>query len=313
MQDVIHEQLIQAKKQLRRKQKLDAVLAESQFQLRHLRDDCRRMERVLDREKTDVDNLEGFTLTGLFYAILGTKEQRLEKERQEYLAAKLKHDDSVQAVEAAERDIDELCSQLAILKHAESEYARRLAQKEQFLSLTDDKIVADLVKLSDQTGDLEADRKELEEAISAGMEALQSLQQVRSELQSASNWGTIDILGGGTATTWMKHTKIDAAKRAAHSAQVRLRQFQKELADADQRLHVSLGEIGGFMTFADYFFDGLIIDWTVQSKIHNASAACEMSIEKVKSAIKKCRRRLEETEGKLHQVGDERRRLIEEA
>lgn len=313
MQDDIHVQLIRAKKQLRRKQKLDAMLAESRAQFRQLRDDVRRMERVLDREKADVDNLEGLSLTGLFYAILGTKDKRLEKERQEYLAAKLKHEEGVEAVEEIEREIDELSSQLAVLKHAESEYVRRLAQKEHFLSQTDDKLAADLVKLSDQAGDLEADRKELEEAISAGREAFQSLQQVRSELQSASNWGTADLFGGGTATTWLKHTKIDAARLAAHSAQVRLRHFQKELADADQRVHVALEEIGGFLTFADYFFDGLIVDWTVQSKIHNASAACETTIEQVRSAIKKCQRRLDETESELQLLALKRRQLIEEA
>ena len=54
----------------------------------------------------------------------------------------------------------------------------------------------------------------------------------------------------------------------AHTAQRHLRSFQKELADADERLGVSL-DIGGFATFADYFFDGLIADWIMQSKIES--------------------------------------------
>ena len=48
-----------------------------------------------------------------------------------------------------------------------------------------------------------------------------------------------------------------------------LRIFQKELRDVEaiQNQHI---DIGGLLTFADFFFDGLIADWLVQSKIQNA-------------------------------------------
>ncbi|TWU47299.1 hypothetical protein Poly51_50990 [Rubripirellula tenax] len=67
-------------------------------------------------------------------------------------------------------------------------------------------------------------------------------------------------------TTMAKHSKMDAAKSQARISQRKLMQFEEELADADERLHVSL-QIDGFSKFADYFFDGLIADWIVQSKI----------------------------------------------
>ena len=44
-----------------------------------------------------MDKLEGLSLTGLFYSVLGTKRERLDKEREEYLAAKLKYDESQEA------------------------------------------------------------------------------------------------------------------------------------------------------------------------------------------------------------------------
>lgn len=67
---------------------------------------------------------------------------------------------------------------------------------------------------------------------------------------------------------------MERAKRALQS-------FRKELADVDQRLHLSL-EIGDFLTFADYFFDGLIADWLVQSKIQDAKAQVENAIIQVR-------------------------------
>ena len=45
--------------------------------------------------------------------------------------------------------------------------------------------------------------------------------------------------------------------------------FQKELRDVEAIQNLQI-DIGGFLTFADFFFDGLIADWLVQSKIKNA-------------------------------------------
>jgi len=66
----------------------------------------------LRRKKRDVDQLEGMNLTNLFYSILGTKEERLEKERQEYLAAKLKYDQCRDELDALEKEIHDLKLQL---------------------------------------------------------------------------------------------------------------------------------------------------------------------------------------------------------
>ena len=53
------------------------------------------------------------------------------------------------------------------------------------------------------------------------------------------------------------------------NAKYHLKAFQKELSD----IHLSLDlriEVGGFLSFADFFFDGLIANYMVQSKIEDA-------------------------------------------
>ena len=113
-------------------------------------------------------------------------------------------------------------------------------------------------------------------------------------------------------STMAKHSKIDSAKEHARHAQRQLRRFQEELADADRRLHVSL-EIGGFSKFADFFFDGLIADWVVQSKISEASSACSSTISQVSAAINECQRRLAETEKDIESLNGRRQEFIERA
>ena len=63
--------------------------------------------------------------------------------------------------------------------------------------------------------------------------------------------------------------KIGEASRCLERAKSDLRIFQKELRDVEAIQNLQI-DIGGFLTFADFFFDGLIADWLVQSKIQNA-------------------------------------------
>ena len=49
--------------------------------------------------------------------------------------------------------------------------------------------------------------KEKREAIEAGRRALNSLRTAKENLNSAKNWGLVDMFGGGFFTTLLKHSK----------------------------------------------------------------------------------------------------------
>jgi hypothetical protein len=307
----INERLMQAKERVRSGRKLEAMLRETRQILHDEQNKCSMMRQRLESEESDVNKLEGLSLTGLFHSVLGTKEQRLEKEKREYLAAKLKYDESVQAVEETREEEQSLQYELATFANVDAEFDILIQEKEMLLVGAADDKAEKLVALSESLADLTCDRKELGEAIQAGEAALGSLQQVSSDLGSASNWGTWDMLGGGIIATMAKHSKIDSAKQHAHEAQRQLRRFREELADSGQRLNVSL-EIGGFSKFADYFFDGLIADWVVQSKIQQGSSACSTAIASVNAAVNACRSRLAETQRDIDSVSKSRLDFIEQ-
>ena len=312
MLDNLDERLMQAKARVRSKHKLESMLGQTQKVVREEQSKCSNLKVKLAEEKADADKLDELSLTGLFYSVLGTKDERLEKERQEFLAAKLKHEEAAESLEDAQQEVQCLRDELARLAEADAEYDRLLDEKEKLLAETGDDRAKKLLDMSEPLTDLNSDGKELQEAIAAGQTALNSLRQVRSELGSAANWGTWDMLGGGIISTMAKHSKIESAKEHAHQAQQQLRRFQEELADADQRLHVSL-DIGGFSKFADFFFDSLIADWVVHSKISEASSACSSTISRVSSAVNECRRRLAETEQDIEKLNIAKQEFIEQA
>lgn len=55
--------------------------------------------------------------------------------------------------------------------------------------------------------------KEKREAIEAGQRALSSLRTAKENLNSAKNWGLVDMFGGGFFSTMLKHSKMDQARQ----------------------------------------------------------------------------------------------------
>lgn len=121
---------------------------------------------------------------------------------------------------------------------------------------------------------------EIREAIAAADVALDHLEAAANQLDRAGSWGIADMLGGGFLSTLMKHRRMDDAADELEAARDAVRAFARELADVDRSLDLDL-DTGGFLGFADYFFDGIIADWMVQSKIDKAKSQVERAAREI--------------------------------
>ena len=133
---------------------------------------------------------------------------------------------------------------------------------------------------------------EIREAIEAGERALRSLKEAKNSLSSAKNWGLFDILGGKNISGVMKHVKINDAKSNLNQAKYDLERFSRELSDVQDLPGLNI-DIGNFLTFADFFFDGFVSDIMVQSKIKQAQRNVDDAISRVESmlrSLQKCGR-----------------------
>ena len=126
--------------------------------------------------------------------------------------------------------------------------------------------------------------KEKQEAIDAGERALRSLNAAKENLSSAGNWGLVDMLGGGFFTTMMKRSKMDQAQEQMDQAKYDLQNFSRELRDVTMNCDLNI-EIGNFLSFADYFFDGFFVDWMVQDKINRAKDQVSEAIRQVERVM----------------------------
>ncbi|MCI7182234.1 MAG: hypothetical protein MSA26_17040 [Lachnospiraceae bacterium] len=134
-------------------------------------------------------------------------------------------------------------------------------------------------------------RREMKEALDAGERALSSLRNAQEKLNSAGNWGLFDMFGGGLFSTIMKRSKMDDAQQLMEVAKTDLKRFQRELKDVNIPLDLRM-EVGSFLSFADFFFDGFVADYLVQSKISEAKEQVSDAIVRVEQILNELKRKM---------------------
>lgn len=265
----INKQLEEAQQGVFRLHKIDAMLLHLSKEQQSLAKKTAELKVILIREHLDVVRLEKRSLAAIFHSVLGNLEQRIEKERSEALSAKLKYDQAVSELEDIRQEISTLSAERAQYQDWEHKFHSLYQQKKEMLlnagSRSADMLMAAEEKLDSTKNNL----KEILEAVAAGNNVLRALENVMSSLDSAKNWGVWDLLGGGLLADLAKHSHIDDAKAEVERVQSLLRRFNTELADVKLSADIAI-DIGGFAKFADFFFDGLIADFFMQSKINDS-------------------------------------------
>lgn len=267
------DELFQMKEKTEEKKWLESQLNKAIQELNELKSELLHLKSLLKKELLDVKQLEGIGITALFYSILGNKVEKLQKERQEYLSVKLKYENYENGIRQLEIEIERIKAKIAELGNPETKYKFLFDAKSSRLKEKEDER---FIKYESLIETHLLHKNEVNEAIEAGEMALKGLRLAIQTLRKAQNWGTFDMLGGGIIATAVKHSNMDEAKSLILDVQVWLKKFKRELSDIrfvdSEELTVQLDS---FSTFADYFFDNLIFDWVVQSKINRSLEGCK--------------------------------------
>lgn len=278
------EKLQQLQEQMARSKQLEAMIKELRSQRDSLAAEVRELESIKLEEQADVDRLEGRSLAAFFYNVIGKMDEQLDKERQEAYAARVKYDAAARELEGVEADLRRYESELSALRGCEHRYDEVLKEKADAIKAAGGSNGEEILKLEERNAFLESQKKELQEAISAGNAALSTTQQVLSSLDSAEGWGTWDLFGGGLVADLAKHSHLDEAQGAIEQLQSQLRRFKTELADVTIQADMQVN-VDGFLRFADYFFDGLFADWAVLDKINQSQSQVQNTKSQIASVL----------------------------
>lgn len=308
----INTELLQAEECMLEKQRLERLLEHAKQDLKKEQHRLAELEQKVKKEGYDLEKLEGKSLTSLFYDLIGSKVEKLDKERQEYLEAKLKFDEASYAVEAASKEVLDLERRLAEYSDAGVNYRRLFEEKERLISASQGEAAAHLDRLTSDLASAKVQQREVQEAIAAGEASRASLEDLIGTLESARNWGTWDMLGGGFIATAAKHSRMDEARGQLHLVQGNLRRFTRELADVELASAVASLELDTFESFADYFFDGLIVDWVVQGKIDRSLENARRVYNQVQQALGTLKNRGTSLYREVDKLEEERQRFVRE-
>ena len=289
---------------------LEARLQELQNQKWEFERKVTSLRVAFREEQADVERLEGRSLANYFFQVVGKLDDKLTKERKEAYAAKVKLDAAERELATIEADMDEIRTRLTEVRFAREQYGSAMERKRNELTLSDTPVAQQILAMEEKLTALEVYKKELREAINAGSSAKGTADRILRELDKADNWNTWDMLGGdGIITQMAKHSHLDNAQDLMEELQRKLRRFKTELADVQITADTQVN-IDGFLRFADYFFDGLFVDWTVGNRIKESRSSASGTKNQISRTIDQLMAMEQSTDREIARLKEEMDHLI---
>ena len=295
--------------QCTRKKKLEVSAAELRRQRDTYAARAEELKQTMQEEQEDVDRLEGRSLAAFFYNVVGKMDEKLSKERQEAYAARVQYDTAVRELAGVEEDLGRCQAELDTLGDCETRYAALLREKTEAVKAAGGAVAEQILGLEERSAYLENQERELQEASAAGQNALATTDQILESLNSAENWGTWDLVGGGLIADLAKHSRLDDAQASVEYLQSQLRAFRTELADVTINADFQVN-IDGFLRVADYVFDGIFADWAVLDRINQAQAQVESTRAQICAVLDHLQQMMGQAEEERVELQQEIERLV---
>ena len=283
--------LLQA--QMTYKKRLEAMLKELQVQRDPLRQKVDRLEKAMYSHRKDVDRLEGRSLAGFIYSALGRMEEKLDTERREYYAAKVKYEAAARELRAIEEDIANTEEDLSDLADCEVRYAQALEKKRRTIETAGTDLSGALLHKEQELTTLCSQERELEEAIAAGTTVLRTASDVVNSLRNVESLSYLDRFGKNALADMALHEAWDDTQKQVEELQVHLQQFNKELLDVDIREALQ-ANIDRMLRFSDTFFESLLTEAPGREELENARTQVNHATDLILGMLRQLQTKLEE-------------------
>lgn len=249
--------------------------------------------KILEKEERDVEKLEKGSLAALFYTILNKKEDKLYEQECQARKAAVDYDLLRNQLNGKNQELENWKKVKEENINGKSDYLELVGIKAEWIKEHVPESQKEVEKILEKIHNAKRQIRELDEAIFEGKKAKDIAEEASSCLSSAEGWGTWDLMGGGLLTDMMKYSEIDDAQEKVNELQIHLNRFKTELSDVAINQEIRFG-IDDFLSFADYIFDGIFIDWQVLDKIHDAQYQMDGVLDKIEDLLEKLENTKEE-------------------
>ncbi len=304
-------ELEEIQRQKRERKRLESRLNNVRQELSNLRSRRSRYEDTLQREKEDVEELKGMSLTSFYYSIVGDKVRELEKREKELARAKNAYEEVTDAIADLKKEKERYERDLEELRHLEDRYEQTLETKEELLLELDHPKSDRLRRLSREIGRLRNKITELDDAIHAGSQVSTHLAKISSNVRSARSSGRYEMLTDNWYMTMKKRGKLRQARRLNRQTTFYTRSYRRELEDLKETEFSLPGRvsISGTSAFLDYFMDGLG-DYFAQRSINKSLDQIRMSKQKITRQLSTLKDQKNKLQEMIRDKENEREELI---
>ncbi|MEL6867587.1 MAG: hypothetical protein AAFP19_24395 [Bacteroidota bacterium] len=271
----------------------------------------KQLEDILEKEYQDVQQFEKMSIRGIFHKVLGNAQQQLEIEKQEYLHAVLKHKEQVQMLKMLEFErqvLEEKMSKEAEINQRLNELlnSRQYQIKQNFPD-----IAPAIQQLNEEWDNKLGLKRELHEAIIAGVKAQGNLTKIIELLKKARDWGDWKHLDRKLPDSDANNRFIDQAQTIAYTVQQQLLVFEDELKDIYKyQKRPIIHHYEDFNHFTDIYYNRLVSDWIIRKKVQSALSNVEGTQDSVIRIVNALKHELKLTEEAMEHLEEKKKILL---
>ena len=279
---------------------LEKKMSTLQKELQSARDEVSKLLRQYEQERGDVERLKKESLSSFLLKLVGKYEDKLEREQQEEITAKLAYDRAAMRLEELTQEQDSLKQRIFDLKAEEKLYQAELNNRRSQLGGLTGQDAERYAQLEIERKAIITQMTEIREAMSAASRAKSTALSAQASLKSAQSWATYDALtSGGILSHVAKYRHIDSAELNFNVLSSQLRALKKELGDVKGMNTNGLSEISSTQRAVDFWFDNIFTDLSVRGQIMDNADQISRLLRGIYSAESALKTKMRECETKL--------------
>ena len=252
-------------------------------------------------ESLDVERLQKNSISTLILKNFGRYEDKMEKESEEMLAAKLEYDKASVRVRELKKEKEESEKRLSLLLQEQRKYEEELGKREELIkSDNSSEVSLKYRELEAEQDALSRQLVEIEEAIRAGKRAMSTARSAMDHLDSAEGWATFDVWSkGGIISHLAKYNHVDSATDDFNRLNSQLEDLHKELQDLNLSGVASLDGIDSGTRTIDFWFDNIFTDLNVRERIRDDNDRVSGLFDKISGIVYKLDNNVSDIQNRL--------------
>jgi len=299
----MNNQLIKALEAVKSLELAEKHLARVEERLRKAIAELNRLDRIVEKEHQNYEELEKAGLRKIFRNILGKGDEKLEQEKQEYLEAVLEYNQQRREVELLEFERSVLREKVARADEIRAEFKREIDYHSEQMARLDTPEGKELRKIDGELQDHLRVLREVNEALRTGRDTHATISKILQHLERSGWWAGRRKKDNLIKKAFSKIESIDKARKLLPEANNQLNHFVDELRDLyDDPERTFRFNPASFRHFSNGFYDSLITDYILTGKADNAMRVVSSTRDKIEVTLRtleKRRRELEERIGFL--------------